>query len=146
MLATRPNVEKALAFADIVLGAVAVHGERAPVLVTREMLQVMKPRSVVMDLSIDMGGCFETSRPTSFPTPTYSVDGVLHFCMPNLPSVAARTSTLALTNVLLPYLRAVAQQGLERALAELPDLRRGTYLHDGRCLRESLARAAMAEC
>jgi alanine dehydrogenase len=143
MLATHPNLLKALSFADLVLGAVAVHGERAPVLVTREMLRAMKPRSVVMDLSIDMGGCFETSRPTAFPDATYSVDGVLHFCVPNLPSVAARTSTLALTNVLLPYLQAIATHGLEQAFLRLPELRRGTYLHDGRRLRESLARAAL---
>ena len=141
MLTTRPNLEKALSFADLVLGAVAIHGERAPILVTRPMLRLMKPRSVVMDLSIDMGGCFETSRPTAFPTPSYETDGVLHFCVPNLPSVAARTATLALTNVLLPYLSAVAERGLESALQQLPELRRGTYLHQGRCLREGLARA-----
>jgi alanine dehydrogenase len=140
MLANRPNIEKALAFADLVLGAVAVHGERAPLLVSREMLRTMKRRSVVMDLSIDMGGCFESSRPTAFPTPSYMVEGVLHFCVPNLPSVAARTSTLALTNVLLPYLQAIAEHGLEQALARVPDLRRGCYLHEGRCLRDSLAR------
>ena len=141
MLATLPNLEKALSFADLVLGAVAVHGERAPLLVTRRMLRLMKPRSVVMDLSIDMGGCFESSRPTFFPAPTYEAEGVLHFCVPNLPSVAARTATLALTNVVLPYLSVVAEKGFERALAEIPEIRRGTYLHDGRCLRESLAGA-----
>ncbi|MGE0453667.1 MAG: alanine dehydrogenase [Vicinamibacteria bacterium] len=141
MLSTRPNIEKALSFADLVLGAVAVHGERAPVLATREMLRLMKPRSVVMDLAIDMGGCFETSRPTAFPSATYEVDGILHFCVPNLPSVAARSATLALTNVLLPYLAAVADHGFEGALPGLPELRRGTYLHRGHCTRESLARA-----
>ena len=141
MLATRPNIEKALSFADLVLGAVAVHGERAPQLVSRSMLRLMKPRSVVMDLSIDMGGCFETSRPTAFPHPSYEAEGILHFCVPNLPSLAARSSTLALTNALLPYLQAVADSGIERALRELPELRRGTYLHRGRVLRESLARA-----
>jgi len=140
MLATRPNLEKALGFADLVLGAVAVRGQRAPLLVTREMLRSMRPRSVVMDLAIDMGGCFETSRPTSFPDPTYEVDGILHFCVPNLPSAAARSSTLALTNALLPYLIAIAEKGFEQALASLPDLRRGTYLHEG-VVRESLARA-----
>jgi alanine dehydrogenase len=141
MLATRPNVEKALTFADVVLGAVARHGERAPILVTREMLLLMRPRSVVVDLAIDMGGCFETSRPTSFPGATYEVDGIVHFCVPNLPSAAARSSTLALTNALLPYLLEVAGNGLERALERRPELRRGTYLSDGRCVRESLARA-----
>jgi len=141
MLATRPNVEKALSFADVVIGAVALHGERAPLLVTREMLRGMRPRGVVVDLSIDMGGCFQTSRPTAFPSPAYEVDGILHFCVPNLPSAAARSSTLALTNALLPYLAEVAGAGFDPALAARADLRRGTYLHGGRCLRESLARA-----
>ena len=140
MLATRPNIEKALGFADVALGAVARHGERAPVLVTRGMLRSMRPRSVIVDLSIDMGGCFETSRPTAFPVPTYEVDGILHFCVPNLPSAAARSSTLALTNALLPYLLDVAGAGLDRALETRPELRRGTYLKRGRCARESLAR------
>jgi alanine dehydrogenase len=139
LLATPPNVEKALGFADLVLGAVAVHGERAPRLVTREMLRLMKPRSVVMDLSIDMGGCFETSRPTAFPAPTYEVEGILHFCVPNLPSAAARSSTQALTSALLPYLLDLGTLGVDRALEDSPDLRRGTYLFRGRCAKQSLA-------
>lgn len=141
MIATRPNLETALSAADLVLGAVAVRGERAPVLVTREMLALLRPRSVVMDLSIDMGGCFETSRPTAFPTPTYEVDGIVHFCVPNLPSVAARSSTAALTNAVLPYLEEVGARGFDRAVDYLADLRRGTYLHEGRCVHEALARA-----
>jgi len=141
LLATRPNIEKALAFADLVLGAVAVRGRRAPLLVSRDMLRLMKPRSVVIDLSIDMGGCFETSRPTAFPDPTYEIDGIIHFCVPNLPSVAARSATQALTNAVLPYLVEVAAAGFEPAAAALPELRRGTYLHRGHCARESLARA-----
>jgi alanine dehydrogenase len=140
-LAGPPELEDALSEADLVLGAVAVHGERAPMLVRRSMLRRMRPKTVVMDLSIDMGGCFETSRPTDFPHPTYEVDGVLHFCVPNLPSLAARSATLALTNALLPYLEAVAARGIERALEEDPELRRGTYLHRGRVLRPSLAHA-----
>jgi alanine dehydrogenase len=141
MLATRPHIEKALAFADLVLAAAAMRGERAPLLVTREMLKLMKPRSVVMDLSIDMGGCFETSRPTSFPHPTFEVDGILHFCVPNVPSVAARSATQALTNAMLPYLVEVADRGFLGALEAAPELRRGTYVHRGRCAKESLARA-----
>jgi alanine dehydrogenase len=140
-VATRPNLEKTLAFADLVLGAVAVHGQRAPVLVTRPMLKLMKPRSVVMDMSIDMGGCFETSRPTSFPNPTYEVDGILHFCVPNLPSTAARTATHALTSAVLPYVSRIADAGLERALAEMPDLRRGVYLEHGGVRKDSLRRS-----
>jgi alanine dehydrogenase len=141
MLSSRPNLEKALGFADLVLGAVAVHGQRAPMVVTRDMLRLMRPRSVVLDLSIDMGGCFETSRPTAFPSPTYEVDGIVHFCVPNLPAAAARSSTLALTNAVLPYLLEVADKGFEGAIRALGDLRRGVYLHDGGCARESLARA-----
>jgi len=140
MLSTPPNVEKALSFADLVLGAVAVRGQRPPILVTRDMLRLMKPRSLLMDLAIDMGGCFETSRPTSLTSPTYEVDGILHVCIPNLPSGAARTATQALTNALLPYLITVADQGLDAALHCHPDLARGTYLYRGRCASEVLAR------
>ena len=142
MLVSRPNLEKALAFADLVLGAVAVHGQRAPVLVTRDMLRLMKPRSVVIDLSIDMGGCFETARPTAFPNPVYEVDGILHFCVPNLPAAAARSTSLALTNAVLPYLIEVADAGLEAVLRSHSDLRRGLYLHRGGCTRDSLARSS----
>jgi len=140
MLATTPNIEKALSFADLVLGAVAVHGQRAPVLVTREMLRLMKPRTVVLDLSIDMGGCFETSRPTSLASPTYDVDGILHCCIPNLPSVAARSATQAFANATLPYLQAVAEEGIEEAVRTRPDLARGVGLYRGRCASEFLAR------
>ncbi len=146
MLSTQPNIEKALGFADLVLGAVAVHGQRAPILVRRDMLARMKPRSVVMDLSIDMGGCFETSRPTNFPDPAYLVDGILHFCVPNLPSAAARSATLALTNAQLPFLEAVAAQGADAAFASIPELKRGVYLYRGRCVRESLGRLLGLPC
>jgi alanine dehydrogenase len=141
MLSTAPNIEKALTFADLILGAVAVRGERAPVLVTRRMLALMKPRSVVVDLSIDMGGCFETSRPTSFPEPAYEVDGILHFCVPNLPAAAARSATVALTNALLPYLVEIGRADLERAVAASGELRRGLYLYRGACAQAHLARA-----
>ena len=140
MLATPANVEKALGFADLVLGAVARRGERAPVLVTRPMLALMKPKSVILDLSIDMGGCFETSRPTSFPEPAYEVDGILHFCVPNLPAAAARSATVALTNALLPYLMDIGRSGLERAVAASGELRKGLYLYRGDCAQASLAR------
>lgn len=140
MVATRQRIEKALAFADILLCAVAVHGERTPVLVTRDMLKLMKPRSVIMDLSIDQGGCCETSRPTDFSNPTYEVDGIIHFCVPNLPSTASRASTRSLTNSMLPYVLEIADKGFERAIRENSALCRGTYTHDGRCLRAGVAR------
>ena len=140
MLATPPNVEKVVAFADVLVGAAAVHGQRAPLLVRREMLALMRPLSVILDLAIDMGGNCETSRPTSFPDPTYTVDDVVHFCVPNLPSVAARSATLALTSVQLPYISAVARDGIAKAAIEHPRLARGVYLHQGACVHPSLAR------
>jgi alanine dehydrogenase len=139
MIATRRNLEKALGFADLFLCAVAVHGERTPVLVTRDMLKLMKPRSVIMDLSIDQGGCCETSRPTDFSSPTYEVDGIIHFCVPNLPSTASRASTRALTNTILPYVEEIADKGFDRAVADNGALRRGTYTYDGACVRKWLA-------
>lgn len=146
MLATKPNIEKVLAFADLVLLAAAKQGERAPLLITKDMLKLMRPRSVIMDLSIDMGGCCETSRPTYFPTPTYEVSGIIHFCVPNLPSVAARSSTLALTNALMPALQEIVEKGFDDAFAENRGLCRGTYLLRGVCCKESLARMFGVPC
>ena len=139
MAATPTNIEKALAFSDLFLCAVAVHGERTPILVTRDMLHSMKPRSVIMDLSIDQGGCCETSRPTDFSNPTYEVDGIVHFCVPNLPSAASRASTRALTNAILPYVMEIAEKGFESAARDNSALCRGTYTHDGHCVRPGLA-------
>jgi alanine dehydrogenase len=141
MLATRANIEQVLAFGDLILGAAAVRGQRAPLLVTRDMMPLLRPRSVVMDFAIDLGGCFETSRPTSFPHPTYEVDGIIHFCVPNVPSSVARSATQALTNAVLPYLLRIADEGFETAGGAVVELRRGTYLHRGRCLHGGLARA-----
>jgi alanine dehydrogenase len=140
MMSTQRNIEKALAFADLFLCAVAVHGERTPVLVTRDMLKLMKPRSIILDLSIDQGGCCETSRPTDFSNPTYEVDEIIHFCVPNLPSMASRASTRALTNSILPLVEEVANKGFDRAIRESPGLRRGTYTYQGHCVRRGLAR------
>ena len=139
MIATRPNIEKAVAFADLFLCAVAVHGERTPILVTRDMLKLMKPRSLIMDLSIDQGGCCETSRPTDFSSPTYEVDGIIHFCVPNLPSSASRASTRALTNSILPYIEEIAEEGFDTAIRSNSAIRRGTYTYNGRCVRRRLA-------
>jgi alanine dehydrogenase len=141
MLATRGNIEKSLAFADLFLCAVAVHGERTPVLVKRDMLRLMKPRSIIMDLSIDQGGCCETSHPTDFSNPTYVVDEVIHFCVPNLPSTASRASTRALTNSILPFVEEIANKGFEAAAGDCSAIRRGTYTHDGGCVQERLANA-----
>jgi alanine dehydrogenase len=146
LLSTPPNLEKALSFADVVLCAVAVHGQRAPLVIPREMVRKMRPRSVIMDLSIDMGGCCETSRPTEFPDPVYEAEGVRHFCVPNLPSIASRSSTLAWTNTSLPWLLEIAGRGPEGAIARSAELRAGTYLWRGGVARRSLAEAFGLPC
>jgi len=139
MLATRPHIEKALAFADLFLCAVAVHGEKTPVLVTREMLGNMKPRSIIMDLSIDQGGCCETSRPTDFSSPIYEVDDIIHFCVPNLPSSASRASTRALTNSIFPFIEKIADGGFDSAIRSSAAIHRGTYTYNGHCVRRRLS-------
>ena len=146
MLATGENLEKALAFADLFLCAVSIPGERTPVLITRDMLQLMRRRAVLMDLSIDQGGCCETSRPTDFSSPTYEVDDIIHFCVPNLPSAASRASTRALSNAILPFVQAVAEHGFDHVVASNRALRRGTYTWAGRCVRANIAEAFGIEC
>jgi alanine dehydrogenase len=141
MVCNQQNLERALVFADLVIASPGARGERAPVLITRQLLRKMKPRSILMDLAIDMGGCAETSRPTSFPNPTYEAEGVTHFCVPNLSTTVARSATKALTNTILPWVLELVQEGIDTALAQNPMLRRGTYLHHGRCAMPSLCEA-----
>ncbi len=123
--------------ADLVIGAVLIPGARAPRLVTRDHLKMMKNGSVIVDVAIDQGGCFETSRPTTHKDPTYIVEGVVHYCVTNMPGAVGRTSTFALCNATLPYARAIAQKGWEKAavedagLAEGLNLREGVILHEG---------------
>lgn len=138
MISTPQNLERALVFADLVIASPAQRGERAPLLITRALLRKMKPRSVLMDLAIDMGGCCETSRPTSFPNPTYEAEGITHFCVPNLSTTVARSATKALTNTVLPWVLDLVAEGTDVALARHAMLRRGTYLHHGRCAMPSL--------
>ena len=119
-------LEEALREADVVIGAVLVPGALAPRLVTREMLGLMKPRSVIVDVAIDQGGCFETSHPTTHADPVFEVDGILHYCVANMPGAVPVTSTRALTNATLPYVRRLAEQGVDAALAEDPGFARGS--------------------
>ncbi len=128
------NLERVTRFADVLVGAVLVSGERTPVLITRAMVCAMKPRSVIIDLSIDEGGCVETSRPTTHDQPTFLEEGVIHYCVPNVPGVVARTATHAFLNAAWPYIRAIADQGLEAALAADPALRRSVVTHAGRMM------------
>ena len=125
-------LEEALREADVVIGAVLVPGALAPQLVTREMLSWMKPRSVIVDVAIDQGGCFETSRPTTHTDPVYVADGILHYCVANMPGAVPVTSTRALTNATLPYVRRLAERGIEDALADDPGFGLGLNTRDGK--------------
>jgi alanine dehydrogenase len=138
---TAEAIEQLVAEADVVIGAVLIPGATAPKLVTRAMIEKMKPRSVMVDISIDQGGCFETSRPTTHADPTYTVSGVIHYCVTNMPGAVPRTSTYALTNATLPFVRALADRGWRAALAHDPHLARGLNVHEGEVKHEAVARA-----
>src|SRR5688500_8773384 len=132
-------VEEMLPRADLVIGAVLVHGARAPYVVKRNQLGLMKERAVLVDVSIDQGGCFETSRPTTHSDPVYEVDGVTHYCVANMPGAVPVTSTFALTNATLPYVLALADHGLEGAIRKLPGLKPGVNVADGKVTHEAVA-------
>jgi alanine dehydrogenase len=119
-----------VAYADVVVGAVLIPGQRSPVVVTREMVQSMKPRSVVMDISIDEGGCIETSRPTTHEHPVYIEEGILHYCVPNMPGAVARTATHAFVNSAMPYIKDIAAYGLEAVLND-PSIEPAVNIYDG---------------
>jgi len=138
MISTPRNIEKTTAYADVVVGAVLVTGQRAPILVTREMVRNMKPRSVIIDVSIDQGGCFETSRPTTHELPTFEDEGVIHYCVPNMPSVVARTATHAFVNAAMPYIWEIANQGVDAAIKADPSLEKGINTHDGKLVHLTL--------
>ena len=127
--------------ADAVIGAALVPGALAPKLVTRAMLSAMRPGSVIVDVSIDQGGCFETSRPTTHAQPTFVVDGVLHYCVANMPGAVPHTSTYALTNVTLPYAIALADKGWRSALRDDHSLALGLNVHDGGIIHPAVAAA-----
>jgi alanine dehydrogenase len=138
---TTETVERLVREADLVIGAVLVAGAAAPKLVTRAMLSTMKRGAVLVDISIDQGGCFETSRPTTHADPTFVVDGVIHYCVANMPGAVPRTSTFALTNATLPYVRALADLGWQAALKRDPGLAAGLNVHAGEITHDVLARA-----
>jgi len=144
-MSSRHAVEESLPDADLVIGGVLVHGAKAPHLVTRDMLGLMKPGSVLVDVAIDQGGCFETSRPTTHSDPTYVVDDIVHYCVANMPGAVPITSTWGLTNVTLPYIEAIAEKGLHRALASDSALALGVNVADGRITCEPVAEAVGME-
>ncbi len=141
LLSNEESIARMVKISDLVIGAVLIPGAKAPSLVTREMIAGMIPGSVVVDVSIDQGGCFETSRPTTHQDPVYVVDDVIHYCVTNIPSVVARTSTFALTNVTLPYVLEIAGKGLERAARENPALSRGINVSRGEIVHPGLTEA-----
>jgi len=130
-VSNKKSIMDAMKFADILIGSVLVKGEKSPHVVTRDMLKVMKKGSLIIDLSIDQGGCIETSKPTTPANPSYEVDGVTHYCIPNVPSCVGRTATLALNNALYPYVKELANTGLEASLKNNYHLRKGVYIYRG---------------
>ncbi len=137
----RESLEKHVLSADLVIGAVLVPGAAAPKLVTRAMVARMKPGSVLVDVAIDQGGCFETSRPTTHTHPTFVVDGVVHYCVANMPGGVPRTSTYALNNATLPYVLALAEHGYRAAMRRDPHLRAGLNVHGGKVTCREVADA-----
>ena len=140
-MSNRLQIEEVLPDADLVIGAVLVPGALAPKLVTREMLALMKPGAALVDVAIDQGGCFETSHPTTHDDPVFDVEGVTHYCVANMPGAVPVTSTKALTNVTLPYVEAIADKGLTRAIADDPALAKGVNTLGGKLTYAAVADA-----
>ena len=141
IMSTRYAIERLLSEADLVIGGVLVAGARAPKLITREMLSVMKEGSVIVDVAVDQGGCVETTHPTYHDDPTYVVDGIVHYCVANMPGAVARTSTFALTNATLPYALKIADLGYETAMKQDPCLMKGLNVHKGKLVCKAVAEA-----
>jgi alanine dehydrogenase len=138
---TAHAIEELVRDADLVVGAVLIAGAAAPKLVTRAMVRSMKAGAVLVDIAIDQGGCFETSRPTTHAEPTYVLDGVIHYCVTNMPGAVPRTSTVALTNATLPYVRSLADLGWRNAIGRDPGLAQGLNVHAGQVTHEAVASA-----
>lgn len=145
LASNQQNIGDAVREADLVIGAVLIAGAKAPRLVTATMVSSMRPGSVIVDVAIDQGGCIETARPTSHSDPTYFVDGVLHYCVTNMPGAVPRTSTLALSNATLPYVLALADFGLEQAIARDESLAAGVNVLNGQVTFEAVADAVGVE-
>ena len=141
VFSTRDAIEARLPHADLVIGAVLIPGAAAPKLVSRAQLGLMRPGSVLVDVAIDQGGCFETSHPTTHQDPTYQVDGIVHYCVANMPGGVARTSTFALTQATLPHVLALAAKGARQALLDDTGLRNGLNVHAGRLTHRAVAQA-----
>jgi alanine dehydrogenase len=134
-------VRRAAAYADVLIGAVLVRGERAPLVVTHDMVEGMKPGSVIIDVSIDQGGCVETSRPTTLRDPAYAYAGVTHVAVPNMTSAVARTASIALTHAVLSCIQPLVERGIEATLDTSPELAAGVYAYHGELVSESVGRS-----
>ena len=141
LYSTMDNIEREVAAADLVIGAVLVPGAAAPKLVSRDLVRQMRPGSVIVDIAIDQGGCIATSRPTTHAEPTYVAEGVVHYCVTNMPGAVARTSTVALNNATLPFVLALADRGWRRALGDDPHLGQGLNVCHGRVVHPAVAGA-----
>jgi len=139
MISNEHNLQRAVDFADVLVGCVLISGQRAPILVNREMVRRMRQRSVIIDFSIDQGGCVETSRPTTLRDPTYVEEGIIHFCVPNFTAAVARTTSYAITNAALPYLLAIGEHGLLGKHHHMLALSQGMNLYQGKLANEAVA-------
>jgi len=141
MMSSPATIRELVQEADLVIGAVLLHGAKAPKLVTREMLATMKPGAVLVDVAIDQGGCFETSKPTTHSEPTYNVDGIMHYCVANMPGAVPLTSTMALTNATLPYAVKIANKGWQQVARENAGIKAGINVVDGKITYQGVAEA-----
>src|SRR4030043_1292508 len=140
-ISNRMTIGEEIAGADLVIGGVLIPGAQAPKLVTRQMLKKMRPGSAIVDVSVDQGGCFETTHPTTHENPTYIEEGIVHYCVSNIPGAFPRTSTFALTNATFPYVLQIADKGYEKALEENDALRKGLNLFDGKVVCRGVAKS-----
>jgi len=141
VMSNRANIEEEVAGADLVVGSVLIAGAKAPHLVSRKTVRSMRPGSAIVDISIDQGGCIETSRPTTWNDPTYEAEGVVHYCVTNMPAIVPRTSTFALTNATLSYALELADKGMQKAVRESPALQRGVNVIAGHVTYAGVAEA-----
>ena len=139
LFSDRHNIREQLMLADLVIGAVLIEGARAPVLVSKDDLKLMKPGAVIIDVAVDQGGCMETTRPTTHSEPTYIVNDIVHYCVTNMPGAVGRTSSYALCNVTLPYALRIAAHGIHAASAIEPGLAHAVNTHDGNLTNKAVA-------
>jgi alanine dehydrogenase len=146
MMSSPAAIRELIQEADVVIGAVLLHGAKAPKLVSRDMLKTMKKGAVLVDVAIDQGGCFETSRPTTHQEPTYEVEGIVHYCVANMPGAVPLTSTMALTNATLPYAATIAGKGWKEAASSNPGIKAGINIADGLVTYCGVAEAFGLKC